>query len=182
MNGNGPPLGDDVGSESVRDGPLRLVARFVRWLLVPGRPAEQDRRSHVTYVVMLSLFLGTPSLMGGAGEGQERVSLFGMTLPATCTSQQWFGTSCPGCGLTRSFVALTHGRIVDSLRWHRLGLLLYAFFLCQLAFRFRCLMGARPPTGPRWEWAQHYVPLTMILLLMANWFGGLFGSGNGWGW
>jgi hypothetical protein len=31
------------------------------------------------------------------------------------------GLPCPGCGLTRSWVALLHGNLADSIRWHPLG-------------------------------------------------------------
>lgn len=34
---------------------------------------------------------------------------------------------CPGCGLSRSFASLSHGRLQASLLYHPLGVLCYAF-------------------------------------------------------
>lgn len=46
-------------------------------------------------------------------------------LPSICPFHQWTGLPCPGCGLTRAFVCLGHGRLIESLHWHPIGWLLY---------------------------------------------------------
>ena len=45
-------------------------------------------------------------------------------LPSVCPFYNMTGLPCPGCGLTRAFVCLGHGRWLDSLHWHPLGWLL----------------------------------------------------------
>ena len=49
-------------------------------------------------------------------------------LPSVCPFYSLTGLPCPGCGLTRAFVCLAHGRLDESLHWHPLGGLL--FVLC----------------------------------------------------
>lgn len=69
-------------------------------------------------VIFLSVVL-TPS--------PEGVSLFGIPAPPLCMWSQLTGSSCPGCGLTRSFTYMGHGQIVDAFRMHKLGPLGWAF-------------------------------------------------------
>lgn len=46
-------------------------------------------------------------------------------LPSLCPFQALTGAPCPGCGLTRSFVCLTHGDLGQALHWHLLGPVLF---------------------------------------------------------
>ena len=39
----------------------------------------------------------------------------------TCWWHYFFGFHCPSCGLTRSFIALAHGRIAASFGYHWIG-------------------------------------------------------------
>src|SRR5688572_15347237 len=45
----------------------------------------------------------------------------GLTLPPLCTSRLLFGIECPGCGLTRSFVALSSGDFASAWHYNRVG-------------------------------------------------------------
>jgi len=69
-------------------------------------------------VLTASLLLPLP----GAGGSIEH-------LPSICPFYNLTGLPCPGCGLTRAFVCLGHGRWLESLHWHPLGWLVYAVFL-----------------------------------------------------
>jgi len=44
----------------------------------------------------------------------------------TCAFKNTIGVPCPGCGLTRSFVAVSHGRPATAFREHPLGVFIYA--------------------------------------------------------
>lgn len=39
---------------------------------------------------------------------------------------------CPGCGLTRSFISLSHGQFVDAIHFNVLGPFIYFYFLLYL--------------------------------------------------
>ena len=43
--------------------------------------------------------------------------------------------SCPGCGLTRSFVALAHGRIAQAWAFNPAGFLGFAALIWQVPYR-----------------------------------------------
>ena len=75
----------------------------------------------------------------------ERVEfrfLPGHPLPEVCGMRRFFGTRCPGCGLTRSFIYLTEGNWRASLAEHRLGWLLALAVLLQFPYRLAALRWA----------------------------------------
>ena len=48
-------------------------------------------------------------------------------LPGACMSRQWFDMECPGCGLTRSIVSISHGDLARSLHFNIAGILFYGY-------------------------------------------------------
>jgi hypothetical protein len=50
-------------------------------------------------------------------------------LPSICPFYEMTGLPCPGCGLTRAFVCLGHGRWAEALHWHPIGWLVYGVFV-----------------------------------------------------
>ena len=56
-------------------------------------------------------------------------------LPDTCFSRTVLGVSCPGCGLTRSFVAMARGDFEGSFRWNPMGPVLFFVCLFQVPYR-----------------------------------------------
>jgi len=78
--------------------------------------------------------------------------LLGVLPFSTCVSQRVLGLPCPGCGMTRALIALLHGDLGGSLRFHPLavplGLGLGLFVLLALGL---------PHASPRWprvvQWA-----------------------------
>lgn len=69
----------------------------------------------------------------------ERISL-----PEVCLSRRIFGVSCPGCGLTRSFVATAHGDVWSALRWNPMGPVLFVVVLFQIPYRTVEYLGMWP--------------------------------------
>lgn len=65
-----------------------------------------------------------------------------------CLSKTLLGLDCPGCGLTRSFVSLAHGRWEESWRFHRVGGPFFAALLFQFPWRARRLWRQRPYAPP----------------------------------
>lgn len=57
---------------------------------------------------------------------------FDRPVPETCTLRGRFGISCPGCGLTRSFIHLAHGRLYEALEVNWVGVVVFAFALLQI--------------------------------------------------
>lgn len=91
-------------------------------------------------------------------------------VPEVCTTKLLFHVRCPGCGLTRSLVAMGHLQLVEAWRFHHVGPLVYGLLLLQIPFRLWLMRKAprgQPVTESRWT-----VPVVVVLvgLLIANWF------------
>jgi len=149
--------------------------RVVGWFHI----SEADVRNpstHWTYLGICLVLVVLPAFLSNSDPAH--ISFLGVRVPGSCLSRELFHADCPGCGLTRSFVALTHGRFRESLSLHRLGLVLYLFFLWQIAYRLYCLRQrcANLPAGLLR--LQSWLGFGMVAALLANWAVGLFVGGN----
>jgi Protein of unknown function (DUF2752) len=63
--------------------------------------------------------------------------------PVLCPFRRLTGLPCPGCGMTRSFVALAHGDIGSAFAYNRLGPLLMAIFVLAVAWKLLSLLSPR---------------------------------------
>jgi hypothetical protein len=113
-------------------------------------------------VVLLSLLLEVHA------DGRVALRTLGAyPLPELCGCRVLFGIPCPGCGLTRSFIHLAHGRWMEAWHTHRLGWLLAGTVLIQFPYRMAALRwperGRLDPRIPRWFGAA------LIVLLIVNW-------------
>lgn len=61
--------------------------------------------------------------------------LFGFKWPHHCLLYDIFGIKCALCGLTRSFCSLAHGDWHQSLMYHTLGPIIFAFTCFQVPYR-----------------------------------------------
>src|SRR5262249_25787326 len=111
-------------------------------------PIGSRVRYHATILVIASAVLAASFLL--EIPDPESVAFFGVPVPGTCTLRRFTGYPCAGCGLTRSFVALAHGRVADSLRFHPVGIVLFGLMLAQ--FPLRAAQIHRIRTGrPEWD-------------------------------
>jgi hypothetical protein len=94
-----------------------------------------------------------------------------VSLPDTCMSRRFFGVSCPGCGLSRSFVAMGRAEVGTALRLHPLGPCLY--LLCWLQIPYR--LGEYFGVGRYWRvWARadrwlHVISWAVMIALLVAW-------------
>ncbi len=92
-------------------------------------------------------------------------------LPVLCAFRRTTGIPCPGCGLTRSWVAIGGGDLHQSLHDHRLGWLVMLYVFLQalrhgLWLRFPRLRNGIDRLGRYLDWG-------ILLLaggLFVNWF------------
>jgi hypothetical protein len=139
---------------------------------MPSGTYPPTRRRHVEVLAFSLVALIASPLLEVYPE--ERVGLRGhpdLLLPPTCPSRVWFGVSCPGCGLTRSFVHLARGDWVASTACHRLGWLMACVAAVQVPYRLAALAGRERFLLP--ERAARWVGRTLIALLIGNWVVGL---------
>lgn len=89
-----------------------------------------------------------------------------LPLPESCASQSIWGVHCPGCGLTRSFIALARGDWSGAAHEHRLGWLMAAAVWAQVPYRIAALRLRRPPLG---RIVPRVFGYGLIAALLINW-------------
>lgn len=90
------------------------------------------------------------------------------SLPPLCGSRAWFGVNCPGCGLTRSFVALAAGDWDESVRMHRVGWLMALAVALQIPYRTWGLLEVRRGVLVERRWPVWFGN-GLIAALLLNW-------------
>ena len=136
--------------------------------LAAERRIHQLRDRHQT-MLWGALFVMTAAMLLQV-RGTGAVSLpwpFDAGLPVLCSSRALFGIECPGCGLTRSFVALAAGDFEQSLGFHRVGWLLALAVVLQVPYRIIALRELRTRVIERtWPTWCGYI---LIAALIVNW-------------
>jgi uncharacterized protein DUF2752 len=138
-----------------------------------GRVVAQLRDRHWTMLwLSLAIIAASFLLQLGTDSDVHLAGAPGIKLPALCGSRALFGVECPGCGLTRSFVALARGDLSTSFHYHRLGWFVALVVVCQIPYRIYCLreLRARVPSRswPTWFGYLFLASLVISWLLKAS--------------
>jgi hypothetical protein len=88
-------------------------------------------------LVALALVLGTSFAFVPEDVESGRVAL-----TPECHFKRLFGHECLTCGLTRGFMAMSHGRVADAFRYNRGAPFLYAMGWAGVAAAMRVLAGS----------------------------------------
>jgi hypothetical protein len=153
--------------------------RAVNFFVSFDRRFPVDPVTHKVYLIAALIFTLLPFVLTASSESDKKIKLAGVQLPASCVSKRLLNADCPGCGLTHSFVHLTHGNIRESIHWNRVGIPLYLYFLFQIAFRSYVLKYPATLESRMAMNLQHYTALTTIALILINWSIGLWLGSNG---
>ena len=121
-------------------------------------------------MLWFALFIIAASFLLRRGES-ETITLAWprIELPPLCASRALFDIECPGCGLTRSFVALAAGDIQESWRLHRVGWLLALAVVGQIPYRLYALRQLRKTESTvQSVWPKVFGNF-LIAMLILNW-------------
>jgi len=126
----------------------------------------------------VSAQLVRPSVLGTLGLFTGVIIPFGWIEqgPPICMFKLMTGMPCPGCGLTRSVVALLHGDLTTSLHFHPLGVL-FVLLVLVLAIVdgwvwWRAKRPGAPVRPPSWlleRLAVTPAPWVAVAVLMLVW-------------
>ncbi len=103
--------------------------------------------------------------------GERQVYLPGsvIPMPEVCTSRILLGKDCPGCGLTRSFIAISHGQFGRAWKFNPGGTVVYLLVLAQVPwqiFQIRRILQRRTPIEAAWLYA---LPVIAAVVLIIQW-------------
>ena len=89
-------------------------------------------------------------------------------LPELCASRTYFGIECPGCGLTRSFIALSRGQLWQAWQLNRFSWVLAIALLAQYPYRIWNLWQLRTRIPKQSTWPD-WIAIGLLAILIANW-------------
>ena len=98
-------------------------------------PAAVAVGYHRTVLGVSAVILVACLLLRTSTGGHVRVPLVGISMPGLCLWRLSTGVECPGCGLTRCFIAMAHGNFAEAWHFHPAGTVLFAALLAQLPYR-----------------------------------------------
>lgn len=88
-----------------------------------------------TDAVVLGVCLAVVGAAALLNPSPDVVSFFGIDVPVMCSFRQLTGMNCPGCGLTRSFSFMAHGRVLDAFQVNWFGPAAFGFVAAQIPWR-----------------------------------------------
>lgn len=149
------------------------AALFPHYLSPAGQaPARQNsplraRLRAAMYIGAIFLaVIGLTWLLHLDSEGG--VQLLNLKLPDLCLFHALTGLDCPGCGITRSFIALLHLDFARAFSFNWAGPLVFLLLACHLSAR---LLGIINPTKAdcllRSKALEGYLKFVVIALLFA---------------
>ena len=156
---------------TVRQNRKRIVASPEITLTSASCPPSDDCRSarvhHQTMLVMALLVIAAAFLLRRTGTNEITLVWPHVKLPPLCASRALFGVDCPGCGLTRSVVALAAGDVRESFRYHRLGWLFAITIVGQIPYRLYALRATRGGAVQQ-TWPNVFAYILFVALIV-NW-------------
>jgi hypothetical protein len=142
-----------VVSPSVSAGGRSRYERWPRWIVL----------GLCLGIVLLSMLLSL-----GSEPGQGLLPVVNRPLPPLCQMKMFTGIDCPGCGLTRSFIALGHGQWRDSFRFNPAGPLWFVFLALQIpyqALQLHRISRRKRPLDFTW-WGQGLIYACLAALIL----------------
>jgi len=126
-------------------------------------------RLHGLFFLMASAVIVCSFVMSAEGAATVRAPWFPIQMPETCMSRRLWGIDCPGCGLTRSFISMSHGEFARAFSFNVAGPIVYLFVFVQIpwhAFQMFRLWNFKRPIESGWL----YVPLfSMSAVILSQW-------------
>jgi hypothetical protein len=105
-----------------------------------------DGAVHLTYLLLCLPALVMSSIMSTNGT-LNSVHLFGLSVPIRmpCLFKYFTGFNCPVCGMTRSFIYMSHFNLMAAFSMNRAGPLFYALCIFEVPYRLILLVRGHVP-------------------------------------
>lgn len=90
-------------------------------------------------------------------------------VPPFCLSRRLLGLPCPLCGMTRAWVHLSHGRVVEGVLTQPAGAVAFVAALCFVVYGGARAAGAPPLGVDLSDSAYRAVRYTILAILLGSW-------------
>jgi hypothetical protein len=124
---------------------------------------------HALFFWMAVVVIGLSFVMRTEGPTSVYFPGTSVSLPELCSSKRMFGLPCPGCGLTRSFISISHGQLGRAWNFNPASFFLYAFVAIQIPWNAMQFLLIRSRKFGITLPYIHFLPITVAVVLVANW-------------
>lgn len=136
-------------------------------------PAELSRPStwhHWVFLVMASGVVAASLACSIRGREQVILPILNTAVPGSCTFRRLTDLPCPGCGMTRAFISLAHGRLADAWSFNPAALVFFAVVVFQIPYRiFQISRIRRGLAEHRFVAFDHWVLVGVVVILLVQW-------------
>ena len=124
---------------------------------------------HLLFLALACSVLLMSLLMSSDGGTQVFLPGFKSAIPAMCSTRVLFGIDCPGCGLTRAFIAISHGQFLQAWEFNHASFFVYAFVAAQLPWHLVQLWRLARHRLPIKSNVVYLAPIGLVVVLFVNW-------------
>jgi len=132
-------------------------------------PYAGDILLHRVFLAMATAVIALSFLMSSEGKTEVFLPFSNKPMPETCTSKRLLGVDCPGCGLTRAFICISHGEFAKAWKFNAASFLVYAFVFVQIPWHSIQLWRIRNGKFPMEPVLVYFLPIAIAVALMVNW-------------
>ncbi|MFH0800732.1 MAG: DUF2752 domain-containing protein [Pseudomonadota bacterium] len=86
-----------------------------------------------------------------------------------CAARHFLGVPCPGCGLTRSFVAFVHGNLRASIDVHPLGAVIAVWLIYMMGRSVAAAIMRRRPPELLTQQGRDWILAAFLVGLIVQW-------------
>jgi hypothetical protein len=142
-------------------------------LVVPSATAAKAGSGawhHWVFLLMASAVVTAACALSIRGEEEVVLPIVNVSLPGTCTFRRLTNLPCPGCGMTRSFISMGHGRVVDAWKFNPAGIVFFGVVAFQIPYRIFQIVRLRRGL-PEHSFARFdsWVLVGVVVVLLGHW-------------
>jgi len=138
-----------------------------------------DKTTHITYICIFGVILTLTFLITFHQNNKNNLTFFNLKLPPLCLSKSLTNTECPGCGMTRSFVNIAKFNFGEAFKLNRVSIPLFIYFIYAFLYHSYCLTILNQEVPSKLSIYNKWFANLILILLISNWFLGLFIGSNG---
>lgn len=141
-------------------------------------PTRTDWSLHFWLLVVAVAVVALAACMNIHAVEEVRLPFTWFSLPELCYFRRTMGFGCPGCGLTRSFIAFAHGQLLTAWHYNPAGVLFFPVVVFQIPYRLAQLLRVRRGLRP-WNLGTvaQGVFIALFIVLVVQWLAKLLPSG-----
>ncbi|MFK7769095.1 MAG: DUF2752 domain-containing protein [Mariniblastus sp.] len=137
--------------------------------MIPANFIRSEIRLHVFFVVLAAGILLASMLMSSQGETGVYLPGLSTPMPPTCASRRLFDLECPGCGMTRAFISISHGQFARAWKFNPASFIVYAFAAAQIPWHLMQIWRLRTNRLPvAWTWT-YFIPIFIVIVMLSAW-------------